>query len=122
MLEKPACKGNVEKALASARCELTEADVDEALRGLESKHAVVREHAVRVLGDRRLGAKITARILPALATRLQDRSARVRRLAILSLSYWKKTAKPYAAEIRKLFKDPDADVAFIAKHSVKELS
>jgi Domain of unknown function (DUF4303) len=120
LLEKPGCKGKV-KRLNSGSC-ATEADVKEALRGIESKHAAIREHAVSVLGDRRLGVKAAIRILPALAARLQDRNATVRRLAIISLSGWKKTAKPYAAEIRKLFKDPDADVAFTAKHYWKEMS
>ncbi len=121
LLEKPACKGKV-RELYSGNCHIDEGDVDEALRGLESKHTVIREHAVIVLGDRRLGGKLAIRILPAVAARLQDRSATVRRLAILSLSDWKKAAKPYVAEIRKLFKDPNADVAFNAKHYAKELS
>ncbi len=120
LLKKPACKGKVSEHF-SGNCHIDEGDVDEALRGLESKHAVIREHAVIVLGNHRLGAKLATRILPAVAARLQDRSATVRRLAILSLSYWKKAAKPYAAEIRKLFKDPNADVAFTAEHYAKEL-
>jgi hypothetical protein len=121
LLAKPDCKGKV-NALFSGSCTIMTADVDEALRGLESRHAVIREHAVIVLGDRRLGAKAATRILPALAIRLRDRGATVRRLAILALSYWKKTARPYAAEIRKLLKDPNADVAFTAKHYLRELS
>jgi hypothetical protein len=121
LLERPACRGKVSEYF-SGNCHIDEGDVDEALRGLESKHAVIREHAVIVLGDRRLGAKLATRILPAVAARLQDRSATVRRLAILALSYWKKAAKPYAPEIRKLFKDPNADVAFTAKHYLKEVS
>ena len=121
LLEKPGCKGKV-KALFSGCCQIDSGDVDEALRGLESKHHVIREHAVIVLGDRRLGAKAAARILPALAKRLQDRSATVRRLTILALSRWKKTARPYAAEIRILFNDPDAEVASTAKHYLKDVS
>ena len=46
----------------------------------------------------------------------------VRRLAILALSGWKKTARPYAAAIRRLFDDPNADVASTAKHCLKEVS
>jgi hypothetical protein len=121
LLEKPACKGKVSR-LFSGPCHIDERDVDEALRGIASKHAVIREHAVIVLGDRRLGAKLATRILPALAARLTDRTATVRRLAIIALCYWKKAAKPYAAEIRKLFKDPNADVALMAKHYLKEVS
>jgi hypothetical protein len=121
LLQRPACNRRI-KELYSGHCEITEASVDEALRGLESEHTVIREHAVVVLGDRRLGAEAAARILPALATRLQDRSATVRRLAILSLSRWKKAARPYAAQIRKLFKDPNINVAFTARHSQKEVS
>ncbi len=68
LLEKPACKGKV-RDFFSGNCHIDEGDVDEALRGLESKHAVIREHAVTVLGDRRLGAKLATRILPAVAAR-----------------------------------------------------
>jgi hypothetical protein len=121
LLEKPGCKGKV-KGLYSGTCEITEAGVDEALRGLESRHALIREHAITILGDRRLGAKAATRVLPALVARLQDRSATARRLAILSLSRWKKVARPYAAEVRKLFDDPNADVAFAAKHYLNEVS
>jgi hypothetical protein len=121
LLAKPGCKSLV-KELCSAPCEIKESSVDEALRGLQSKHVVIREHAVTVLGDRRLGAKSAVRVLPALADRLHDRVANVRRRAILALVYWKKAARPHAADIRKLFKDPDADVAFTAKHYVKELT
>jgi hypothetical protein len=121
LLEKPGCKDKV-RSLFSGKCEISPADVEEALRGLESKHAVIREHAVSVLGERRLGPKAAARILPALVARLQDRSAMVRRLAILSLSRWKKAASPYRAEIRRLSKDPNVDVALASKYCLKEVS
>jgi HEAT repeat protein len=118
LLEMPDCQGRVSK-LFSGPCAIGPEDVEEALRGLESKHAVIREHAVCVLGERKLGAAAAARVLPALAARLGDKSATVRRLAILSLSDWKKAAKPYAADIRRLFKDPSPDVADYARTFVK---
>lgn len=121
LLEKPGCARKVKK-LYSGNCDLAATDVDEALRGLKSRHAVIREHAVISLGDRRLGKEAASRILPAVAARLRDRSPTVRRLAILSLSYWKKQAKPFAPDIRKLFKDPNPDVAYTARHIVKEIS
>ncbi len=82
---------------------------------------MIREHAVLVLGDRRLGKRASERILPALALRLQDRNANVRRLAVLAITYWKKIAKPYASQIRKMFNDQDNGVSQAAKWYLKEL-
>lgn len=96
-------------------------DIDEALRGLESPHAVIRKHAMRLLGEPRLGKKEAQRILPALVKRLQDKVADVRRRAILAVVDWKSAAKPYAADIRRLFNDPDADVRSTARHYIKQL-
>jgi hypothetical protein len=120
LLEQPECRSKV-KELYSGPCRIDESSVGEALRGLESKSAVIREHAVTVLGDRQLGGKAAERILPALAARLQDRHANVRRLTILALARWKKAARPFAGEIRRLFQDPNGDVAFTARDSVKEV-
>lgn len=121
LLAIPSCKGLV-KELYSGACEIQSADVDEALRGLESKHAVIREHAVNVLGNRKLGTQAAKRILPAVAARLKDKSAVVRRLAILSLERWKKAAAPFAADVKRLTKDPDPTVAEFAKRFGKEMS
>jgi hypothetical protein len=115
------CKAKV-KGLYSGSCEIAPDDVDEALRGLDSKHAVIREHAVSVLGNRKLGAQAAKRILPAIAGMLQDKSATVRRLAILSLGRWKKAAAPFVADVKRLARDPDATVADYAKRFVKEMS
>lgn len=120
LLEKRNCQALVTK-LFSGPCEIKPEDVDEALRGLKSKHAVIREHAVVVLGERNL-AKQAERILPAIADLLLDRTANVRRLTIIALSRRKKGALPYLAEIRKLFKDPDPEVSSTAKHYAKELA
>lgn len=85
-------------------------DIDEAIRGAQSPHTIIRQHAVSVLGDRRLGRAAGKRILPVLAERLSDESATVRHLTLLSLSYWKKAAKPYEEEMRKLLEDEDGRV------------
>ena len=101
----------------SSFIEITPSDVDEALRGLESKHAVIRQHAVCVLGERGLGKSVGKKVLPKLAKKLQDKVPNVRRLALLSLSYWKAAAKPYHAEMKKLqTEDPDRDVRICATY------
>jgi hypothetical protein len=121
ILSVQATRKMVEKELRSS-CQIKARDIDEALRGLESKYAAIREHAVLVLGDRQLGKKESERILPALAARLRDRNANVRRLTMIAISRWKKFAKPYAAQMRRLFNDPNDEVASAARHYVKELS
>ena len=82
----------LEKELApgSSYCEIEAPEADEAIRGLSSAHALVRQHAVCVVGARRLGDEVGARVIPLL-TRLEtaDPDADVRRLAGLSLSDWK---------------------------------
>lgn len=113
----PGCEAKVFELFSGSRS-ITPEDVDEALRGLESQHDGIREHAVCTLGNPKLGKKLAGKILPALAARLQDTSATARRLAIVSLSYWKKQASPFAGEVRKLFKDPDPQVASFAKQFI----
>ncbi len=113
LLEDQECKGSVEKFYDSPK--IVAADIDEALRGLQSKHGLIREHATCVLCDPRLGKEASKRILPALAARLRDRRATVRRLAILSLGRWKKLGQAYSPEVRKLLKDPDPNVASYAE-------
>lgn len=98
----------------SSGCEIAATDVDEALRGLVSRHAVIRWHACGVLGERALGTAAGKRILPALAERLRDEHRIVRRLAVLSLSAWKGAAKPYRSQMATLAKDPDEVVRRVA--------
>lgn len=96
-------------------------DVDEALRGLESRHTVIRQHAACVLGERGLGNAVGKRILPILAERLKDPVPNVRRLTLLALSYWKSAAAPYRAQMQQLTKDKDADVRRCARYVLREL-
>lgn len=100
----------------SSVIEINPSDIDEAMRGLKSEHATIRQHAVQVLGDRTLGKAASAIVLPVLAKRLQDENADVRRLALLSLSYWKTAAKPYHEEMRKLLHDDDGMVRSTATY------
>jgi len=97
-------------------CQIKSADVDEAIRGLQSPHVVIRQHAVCVLGERSLGKAAAKRILPALVGSLSDPHPNVRRLALLSISDWKAAAKPYRGELRKLLKDSAAQVRSTAKY------
>jgi hypothetical protein len=101
-----------EEELAPGRSYLDIAgdDVPEALRGLSSKHAVVRWHAASVLGERRLGVAAGKRILPALQRALSDSHPVVRRLAVLSILAWRSAAKPYLKAVDALKRDPDEAV------------
>lgn len=122
LLEIPAAKKQAARELnETSSIDIVPSDVEEALRGLGSKHVAVRVHACGVLGERRLGKKAGERVLPELAGCLQDRSATVRRLAIVALSGWKKAARPWVGEIRKRFKDPSDSVATTARHYAKEI-
>jgi len=56
----------------SSKIRIAPEDIEEALRGLASDELILRQHAVCVLGDRRLGVQCGKRILPALAERLND--------------------------------------------------
>jgi len=89
-------------------------DVDEAVRGMKSEFVIIRQHAVCVAGERKLGAAAAKKLLPAIVERFQDEVPNVRRLAILALSYWKAKARPYHDEARKLIEDPDKDVRIFA--------
>ncbi len=106
----------VEQELAPGRSfvSIQKSDVDEAVRALSSPFPVVRWHAASVLRERELGAAAGAKALPALAGVLGDKHALVRRLAVLSLSYWKAASKPYHAAIRAMKKDSDPVVRDVA--------
>jgi hypothetical protein len=98
-------------------CEIRAGEVDEAVRGLGSRHVVVRRHAVSVLGDRTLGAAVGRRVLPLLVERVsRDPDAAVRRIAIVSLMFWRRASLGYADVIRTATQDPDATVRAAAEH------
>jgi hypothetical protein len=99
-------------------CDIKTTDVDEAIRGLQSPHVIIRQHAVCVLGERSLGKPAAKTVLPALVNTLRDRHPNVRRLAILSLRDWKAAARPCLPEIRKLLKDKDPDVRYAARDAL----
>ncbi|SCF00292.1 protein of unknown function (DUF4303) [Micromonospora viridifaciens] len=102
-------------------CDITVDDVDEAIGGLASPHAVIRRHAVCVLGERRLGAAVARRVLPLLGQAVsQDPDATVRRLAILSLLWWRKDSHRYANVVREALNDPAAEVREVAAYWLRE--
>jgi hypothetical protein len=71
-------------------CAISPAEVPEALRGTTSQHDVVRKHAVCVLGERHLGDEVGRTVIPQLrASARSDPDSDVRRLAALSLGWWK---------------------------------
>ena len=98
----------------SSYVDIAKDDVDEAVRGMQSEFVIIRQHAVCVAGERKLGAAAAKKMLPAIVERFQDEVPNVRRLAILALSYWKAKARPYHEEARKLIEDPDKDVRIFA--------
>lgn len=74
----------------SSYCVISPAEVSEALRGTTSPYVLVRKHAVCVLGERRLGDAVGRRVIPRLrAIAKTDHGSEVRRLATLSLQWWK---------------------------------
>ena len=110
-----ATRSRVERELELGRTmrQITSADVDEAIRGLESPHPVVRWHACGALWDRKLGQ--SKRIVPALAERLSDPYPFVRRIAAVSLMAWKRAAKPYLPRLEALRDDADETVRRVAE-------
>ncbi len=97
--------GNCVIALPSR--EIGVESLDAAINGTKSKHRIIREHAVGCLGNRSLGKAAGKLAMPAIVSLFNDRCFNVRRLAILSLSYWKKAATPYIPQLKKLCRDPD---------------
>lgn len=91
-------------------------DIDEAVRGLQNRHAVIRWHAACLLGERGLGEDVGKRVLPLLAERLADPHPIVRRLAVLAISDWKQAGRPYYGDIQRLSEDPDEIVRRMVKH------
>jgi HEAT repeat protein len=102
-------------------CDITIAEVDEAIRGLTSSHVLIRRHATCVLDKRSLGAAVAKRVLPHLCRVVEhDPDASVRRLAILSLLEWQKHSRQYADVIRKALNDPADDVRETAAYWLRE--
>ena len=81
------------------------------MEALQSEHAIIRQHAVTVLGDRRLGRRLARAVLEALVTAaLEDPEPQVRKLALLAVKSWKKTGARYHDRLRPLLEDPDQRV------------
>jgi hypothetical protein len=88
-------------------CQIGAAEVNEALRGTGSPHALVRRHVVTVLGERRLGAAAGHRILPVLArSAADDPDPVVRRLSVLGLRWWRRQGRAYLDVGRAACDDP----------------
>ncbi|MBC9715009.1 DUF4303 domain-containing protein [Streptomyces sp. TRM66268-LWL] len=100
----------------SSYCTLRAEEVSTAVDALASPHTVVRRHAVCVLGDRSLGAAVGRRVVPRLAEVMtQDPDATTRRLAVLSLRWWKQHAA-----LRPAVHDPHPEVRAAAQHCLDE--
>jgi hypothetical protein len=111
-MNSPAIEARVAEELKPGRSFIDPkpSDLDELIRGLNSPHVVIRQHAACVAGDRALGKSVGKTLLPVLAEKLTDPIPNVRRLALLALSYWKSDAVEYHAEMKKLQKDKEPQV------------
>jgi hypothetical protein len=116
--ERPDLAAMLEAELSpgTPMCQIGAAEVNEALRGTGSPHALVRRHAVTVLGERRLGAAVGRRVLPVLARRAgDDPDPVVRRLSVLGLRWWGRQGHAYVDVGRAACDDPDETVRVAAQ-------
>jgi hypothetical protein len=96
-------------------------EVDAAVTGLNSPHVIIRRHAVAVLGRRRLGKSVGRRVLPLLCRTIrQDPDAVVRRLAILSMLWWRIDSRHLAEVVREALNDSAAEVRETAAYWLRE--
>jgi hypothetical protein len=119
----PACLPALAAELApgTGYCDITADEVDTAVLGLSSPHVIIRLHAARVLGQRRLGRRVGRRVLPLLCQMMrQDPDASVRRLAILSLLSWGRDSRHVADVIREALDDTAAEVREAAAYWLRE--
>ncbi|WP_158581649.1 HEAT repeat domain-containing protein [Actinomadura spongiicola] len=104
-------------------CTIRAEEVGVATDALRSRWPVVRRHAVCVLGERALGAAVGRQVIPHLADIVaNDPDATNRRLAILSLQWWKRDARHCADTVRKALHDPDPAVRATAQRWLDELN
>jgi hypothetical protein len=121
--DRPELAAGLAKELSpgTGMCEINASEADEAIRGTTSSHPVVRLHAVTVLGRRRLGAAAGRRALPVLARiAVDDPDPVVRRLAVLGLSWWGRSALPYLDVGRAATEDSDRAVRGAAKSWLRD--
>ena len=106
----------------SGFCELRPTDIDQALSGLQSAHALVRMHAAWIMSERSLGADAGKRILPALAQALrQDPDEDVRYQVMQALLDWKKASAKYLSDIEHAAQhDASEDVRELAQEWLDE--
>jgi hypothetical protein len=105
----------------SSSVDIVASDADEAVRGMRSAHAVVRWHAASVAGERSLGEKAGRLLLPALATLLDDQHPVVRRVAAVSIGYWKAQARKLRPLLEKLVDDPDESVSRAIHFALRQI-
>ncbi|NGO76555.1 DUF4303 domain-containing protein [Streptomyces sp. YC504] len=100
----------------SSYCVIRAGEVSTALDALRSPHVTVRRHAVSVLAERSLGAAVGRRVIPRLTDVMtEDPDATTRRLAVLSLHWWK-----HDAPLQQALHDPDPRVRDTAQHCLNE--
>lgn len=130
LIEIDSCRREVQKApsrdapfsYAMHHGWIRRGDVDEAIRGTESKYKMIREHAVCALGNRDLGKANSEKATQAIVNCFHDRAFTVRYLAAIRIGDWKKMAKHHLPTIRKLARnDPDPDVRDSARGSIREM-
>lgn len=112
-----------ELAPGSGYCTLRAGDVAEAVRGLQSPHALVRMHAAAIMGERALGDAAAQQLLPALAHAIaHEAELSVRRLAMYSLRDWRHECAPWRASIAQAAeRDASEEIRGIARELLRQL-
>lgn len=125
LTEQPQLSDAVARELSpgSSYCSIRVEEVATATAALRSPHPVIRRHAATVLGERALGAAVGQQVIPQLAAVVaEDPDPTTRRLALLSLHYWKHDARHYAATVRQALHDPDTRVRATAQYCVDQMN
>ncbi len=118
LVDRPRLSEAVVAALrpGSSYCVIRAEEVNTVLDALRSPHAVIRRHAVSVLAVRSLGAAVGRRIIPQLTDVMtKDPDATTRRLAVLSLHWWK-----HDVPLQQALQDPDPGVRTTAQQCLSE--
>ncbi|RKS79884.1 uncharacterized protein DUF4303 [Actinomadura pelletieri DSM 43383] len=125
LADHPQLRDGISEKLSpgTSYCTIRAEEVSTAIDALRSSWPVVRRHAVCVLGERALGAAVGRQVIPRLAEAVvHDPDPTTRRLAILSLKWWKHDARPYADTGRKALHDPDPAVRATAQSWLDDLT
>lgn len=92
----------IHQELRSGSLHIHPDDIEIAIKGLNSQHQVIRQHAVWALYETKNLNKSTHKFMPHLIIKLTDDDPEVRRRAKLSILSWKKYLTPFKSNIQAL--------------------